>query len=712
MRLFGKMVEHLIRKCEEKGLNVLATASDGQWHKFGVRNSNDMPLTAYQLQKDLWKKYKSQPKAKLLSEIQNLNKVKSLDDDVYMNKLANGSLIVYGHMSDTPLTVYKDTPCIFFSQKPKGDDLTSNLATDSEKDNNVSLDELSAFLPDRLTKTLGTESFDELQGILSNPPAPQIMPLNHEVESFHFGDYLTALFGDKDEALVSSMGEVCEFPYNYPQTQDLHEDCNRQENLTSLNDVSSHSVTSAENTPHYIVDEQLVSDSVQVLHDAFDSMYGETFDNGSDTNCRYSDEHSRVSLQDVTNNCDNYSECLFQYNPMDRMVDPQNVTPDTYTENIQDLLTMLQHTDDDRKKVWLNMNTFDIKTMLNNKENACKMFLKRELMTCLNSVKNRRQLTNFKFSSSWNKSKLYDSLMVALKSSEFSMVNPVKCTSRRINPEKLSKLSSKVINKMSKDVLLICLCQDKWPHYYRQWAEKSPVKKVIVKGCEIQNYFSQPKVDLNGKVRFHFTDACHILTCLRTKICTTGISGLRKIAWEKAAKSKDTRLNVAIVLECIDKQSVAFAKRVFGEDVEIYMDSHGFQSEARFIKLVRQWFEAEDDSGITSTDRCLRRLNLRYYLLHNVNFGKFPPQTQYIKGIPSVTYEALLVHIERKLQIYGHIPSRSYNVRSLGTQEVEQFFSTMRDLDPSGLGTPKPDDIPDMMATAAWLDNIRMDPSR
>ena len=53
---FGNMVEHLIEKCEEKGLDVLATASDGQWHRFGIRGSNDMPLTAYQLQKDLWKK--------------------------------------------------------------------------------------------------------------------------------------------------------------------------------------------------------------------------------------------------------------------------------------------------------------------------------------------------------------------------------------------------------------------------------------------------------------------------------------------------------------------------------------------------------------------------------------------------------------------------------------------------------------------------------
>lgn len=77
-----------------------------------------------------------------------------------------------------------------------------------------------------------------------------------------------------------------------------------------------------------------------------------------------------------------------------------------------------------------------------------------------------------------------------------------------------------------------------------------------------------------------------------------------------------------------------------------------------------------------------------------------------------MTYEALLTHIDRKLQIYNLVSRRSYNVRSLGTQEVEQFFSTVRDLDPSGLGTPKPDDLPEMMATASMLDNARMNPDR
>lgn len=67
--VFGKMVEYVINKCEENGLSVIVTATDGQWHRFGVRNSQDKPLTVYQLQKDLRKQYKSKPKPSLLSEL-------------------------------------------------------------------------------------------------------------------------------------------------------------------------------------------------------------------------------------------------------------------------------------------------------------------------------------------------------------------------------------------------------------------------------------------------------------------------------------------------------------------------------------------------------------------------------------------------------------------------------------------------------------------
>ncbi|KAH3882977.1 hypothetical protein DPMN_006924 [Dreissena polymorpha] len=50
-----------------------------------------------------------------------------------------------------------------------------------------------------------------------------------------------------------------------------------------------------------------------------------------------------------------------------------------------------------------------------------------------------------------------------------------------------------------------------------------------------------------------------------------------------------------------------------------------------------------------------------------------------------------------------------YNARATGSQEVEQFFSTFRDMDPTSNGTPKPDSIPGMMVAVAEIDSFRLD---
>ena len=70
---------------------------------------------------------------------------------------------------------------------------------------------------------------------------------------------------------------------------------------------------------------------------------------------------------------------------------------------------------------------------------------------------------------------------------------------------------------------------------------------------------------------------------------------------------------------------------MFAEDVELFMANNGYAKEARFVYLIRRWFEAEDDPGISSLDRCVRRLELRDYLLDNVNFGSFPPKRHTIR---------------------------------------------------------------------------------
>lgn len=62
---------------------------------------------------------------------------------------------------------------------------------------------------------------------------------------------------------------------------------------------------------------------------------------------------------------------------------------------------------------------------------------------------------------------------------------------------------------------------------------------------------------------------------------------------------------------------------------------------------------------------------LRKRLLQNIDFAKFPPTTSYIKGIPIQLWEALLIDIDAKHQLYGLTKSAAYNVRGFSSMMGE-----------------------------------------
>lgn len=135
------------------------------------------------------------------------------------------------------------------------------------------------------------------------------------------------------------------------------------------------------------------------------------------------------------------------------------------------------------------------------------------------------------------------------------------------------------------------------------------------------------------------------------------------------------------------------------------MTKNNYLEEANFCRLIRRWYEGEDEAGISAKSRCERRLELRKWLLET-EFSKVPTPSMYIRGIPCVTYEGLLLNCERKIQMYTW--NQCYNPRAAGTQEVEQFFSLFRDLDPAGSGKPRPDDIPAIINRVIELDKYKL----
>ncbi|KAJ8303731.1 hypothetical protein KUTeg_018654 [Tegillarca granosa] len=80
--------------------------------------------------------------------------------------------------------------------------------------------------------------------------------------------------------------------------------------------------------------------------------------------------------------------------------------------------------------------------------------------------------------------------------------------------------------------------------------------------------------------------------------------------------------------------------------------------------------------------------------------------------MPIVMYEGLMTNIERRIQIYPFIKQGTYNVRAMGSLEVENLFGEFQDLDPKGAGIMRPDDIPTALSKVCELINARQDPNR
>jgi hypothetical protein len=599
-------------------------------------------------------------------------------DNVTAIKNSKGKLTI-SHTTDKPVKIFK------YNVKWHFDEHTSA--------NEKSFHDVSENLESDIIQTVETfaPSLDIDENVVSGINTIADNRLTSEIDTAS-GYYLKSLFEEEcNDIFQTSLTNYKETNYGLKH----HDILNKPNSDINLREI--------ENNEQISYDNYSTSD---VMGAAYSLLYGEVQPDSMEHDKITYNNHDENQTELIPHSEIQVTEC--------EETNEHNIDLETnaFLRKCEIVLCKLQSVVNARKTDWQQFSVKTFADMVVQKEICCSKIQKNELIIVLKELSSLMN-TDIKIFKSWTKSKLYDSLLSALKTANNMQTNSSTIKQHHNNPDKLTKILSKWLNKVPKETLACVLAHDCYHDRYLNWCSKSAMPNTdIIQDSKNRSWFSVPSNSCSDAVRFHFDDCCHILTCLRTKICTTGIAGLQQIAWEKAAISESTKLNIAIVKECIDKQSVPFARRMFDYDVEDFMKQNHYKKEAEFVRLIRDWFEAEDSPGIPATERCCRRLTLRDYLLEDVNFAAFPPATQYMKGIPIVTYEALLVHLERKLQIFQYVPDHKYNVRALGTQEVEQFFSTMSDMDPSGLGTPKPDDIPDIIATAAYLDNVRMSPER
>ena len=148
-----------------------------------------------------------------------------------------------------------------------------------------------------------------------------------------------------------------------------------------------------------------------------------------------------------------------------------------------------------------------------------------------------------------------------------------------------------------------------------------------------ETWFSVIDYDVERKIFLpKLWDGTHLATNMRVLVCSKGTSSLRKEAWHAVANCGRTKLKPALAIDLCDKQNIGFALTTFSCEVEQEMRRLNFDEEANFCALVRNWYRAEDDPGISARQRYDWRNQLRRYMLSGFDFSKFPRYTSNVKG--------------------------------------------------------------------------------
>ena len=167
------------------------------------------------------------------------------------------------------------------------------------------------------------------------------------------------------------------------------------------------------------------------------------------------------------------------------------------------------------------------------------------------------------------------------------------------------------------------------------------------------------------------------------RCCSAGRTGmgLSSKAWLKVAehnKENKTGLSEELVKELRDKQSNAYAKTTFSQEVQDEMTKSGDLSEAEWCNLIRDWYEAVDGAAMSPDKLLEAMLNMRNKLLQYLRVGQFPPPGLHVAGMPMAQYEGLLTNIDRKLQLYNLVHQGTYNQGAISSLDSENLFGAFQ----------------------------------
>ena len=247
------------------------------------------------------------------------------------------------------------------------------------------------------------------------------------------------------------------------------------------------------------------------------------------------------------------------------------------------------------------------------------------------------------------------------------------------------------------------------------WEAKSPiaVHLNVTSLNTVHTIFNYPEVSTaRRQLEFRTFDYTHILNNIRYHICNKGIDNVSYEAFIRVSDVNHDVLPRAIVEDKMDRQNCLISQRFFSEDVQKILTENGDNSEANFVELIRNWFRACDERGMSVNDRLKFWNEMYYYLVNRSALADFPPKTTHIAGIPILTFEAILHCTSTRFSLYHQAERNMYNTRSISTLAIESFFSDLTRFEFSGSGNPKAVDIPKLVSHVVHINSTKHDPER
>ena len=215
-----------------------------------------------------------------------------------------------------------------------------------------------------------------------------------------------------------------------------------------------------------------------------------------------------------------------------------------------------------------------------------------------------------------------------------------------------------------------------------QFSGKCTVKTDTGSRFHIHQWYAQPTC-ISGELLQPVIDPHHLFVNSRVRCCTKGMPsmGIHPQAWWKVAedeKQNKTGLSMELATELRDKQSNAYAQTTFSTTVESEMRRNGHIDEANWCRLIRNWYAAVDEAGMSIDNRLKHLIEMRNHLLPYLRVGHFPPPGGYVADIPLAQFEGILCNVDRRLQLYSMVKDNRYNCRAISSLDSENIFGAFQ----------------------------------